>query len=545
MPSPADCVDRRTRDSGPSARVALPVRRRPCKDRRWPILLSQALLATLALGPFPGILNAQFDANLGRIVGTVTGPDGRVLPEAEVLVTSVESGGERSLRADGSGSFNAGSLRPGQYVVSASNPNFATAFVDGVVTVGGTVTVDLRLELEETRTTVEVVAAVLDTMLPSSSNVVSGKTFERLPINGRRFHDFALLTPTVQVSRAAGHLSSGAQRGIYTNVMVDGSDYNQSFFGGIQGGERAGAAMTVPQSAIREFQAVTSGFTGEYGRTTAGVVNVSTKSGSNDLHGDLFFQVRLPRLGLDDPFGAAVLEKLEQFGGSAGGPLRRDRAFWFFALERQRAESPRYVEFPQLDAADRERGPEAYDYFRSLERPFESTNDAWAMTPRLDHQFGGGSQLMVRYNFSQSVGENAVSIGGPTHPRTTRSLGNNGTEVDTIHFLTGQLTSLFGPGVVNQLRLTVTREERPREANAMRPGVSIAIGDFGTRSFLPTAETDLRPVVSNSLILRAGAHDVKVGATFDRVMVDDVFGDDQFGSFVPFGSDPPARFSTS
>ena len=77
--------------------------------------------------------------------------------------------------------------------------------------------------------------------------------------------------------------------------------------------------MTLPQSAIQEFQAVTSGFTAEYGRTTSGVVNVSTKSGSNELHGDAFFQIRHPRLGMKDPFGAKVLEDLRQFGGSAGG----------------------------------------------------------------------------------------------------------------------------------------------------------------------------------------------------------------------------------
>ena len=497
------------------------------------------LIAFLVPGAFLGELRAQFDANLGRIVGQVTGPDGRVIPEAEVVVVATGSGAQRSVRSDGVGRFQVGSLRPGEYAVTATTPDFAPATADKIaVRVGGAVRVDLELDLERKFTEIEVTAAMIDAMLPTSSNVVGSKVFNDLPINGRRFHDFALLTPGVQVSRAAGHLSFGAQRGIYTNVTVDGTDYNQAFFGGIQGGERAGAAMTVPQSAIQEFQAVTSGFTAEYGRTTSGVVNVSTKSGSNEFHGDAFLQIRHPRVGLTDPFGAKVLEDLRQFGGAAGGALKRDVAFWFFAIERQQSASPRYVEFPLLDVADRSRGPEAYDYFQSLEEPFESTNDAVALTPRADYQFRDGSQFMVRYNYSYGEGVNAISIGDPKHPRTVKALSNNGNEEDSVHFLTGQLTSLLTPNLVNQLRITVTREQRPRAGNSERPGVSTALGDFGTRSYLPTIETDVRPLVNNSLILHAGSHDIKVGGEFDRIWIDDVFGYNQYGSFLLFTSDP-------
>ncbi len=199
--------------------------------------------------------------------------------------------------------------------------------------------------------------------------------------------------------------------------------------------------ITLPQSAVQEFQAVTSGFTAEYGRTVSGVVNVSTKTGGNDLHGDTFYQIRHPRLGLADPFEARVLENLQQFGGSAGGPLRKDKAFWFFALERQASVSPRYVEFLSLAFADRERGAEACDYYMSSEGAFDSTNDAWAVTPRFAYQFAGDGKVMARYNFSNAVARNAVSIGDPTRPRTTSALSSNGAERDSVHFLTTQLTS--------------------------------------------------------------------------------------------------------
>ena len=504
--------------------------------------IAPALVATLhvvTLGGVHGRLEAQFDANLGRIVGIVAGPDSAALPGATVTVTRVGTGSERTVESDATGWYQAGSLQPGEYLIAASSPDFAPATADGVVvSVGSAVQVDLELALEPTQTTIEVSAAMLDTMLPASSSVVASGTFNDLPINGRRFHDFALLTPTVQVSRFSGHLSFGAMRGIYTNVTVDGADYNQSFFGGIQGGERASSVITVPQSAIQEFQAVTSGFTAEFGRTVSGVVNVSTKAGGSSLHGDAFYQIRHPRLGLADPFGAKVLEKLQQFGGSAGGPLRKDDAFWFFAIERQASDIPRYVEFSSLASADRERGAEAYDYFKSLERSFDSTNDAWALTPRLDYHFAGGSHLMLRYNFSKAAAENAVSIGNPTLPRTTNALGNNGTERDSIHFLTTQLTSLVGPKAINHLRFTVTREERPRIANSAQPAVSTVIGDFGASTFLPTRQSDIRPKLNNSLVVHHGRHDFKIGGEIDRVWIDDQFGSSQFGSFTPFSSVP-------
>lgn len=488
---------------------------------------------------YPGIVAGQFDADLGRILGEVVGPDSLAIPEAEIVVVGTDTGVQRTTRSDNLGRFQFGSLRPGSYSVTASTPNFAPTTADRIVVrVGRAVRLKLELALERTYTEIDVTAEMIDAMLPASSSVVSSNVFNDLPINGRRFHDFALLTPGVQVSRAAGHLSFGAQRGIYTNVSVDGTDYNQAFFGGIQGGERAGAAMTLPQSAIREFQAVTSGFTAEYGRTTSGVVNVSTKSGSNDLHGDAFLQIRHPRLGLADPFGSKVLEDLRQFGGSAGGALKRDVAFWFFAMERQKSTSPRYVEFPLLREADRSRGAEAFDHFLGLEEPFEATNDAIALTPRIDYQTPGGGQFMARYNFSRGEGVNAISIGDPRQPRTNRALSNNGTEVDSIHYVTSQLTSLLGPRLVNQLRVTVTREQRPRRPNSEEPAIVTPLGSFGTSRFLPTIETDVRPAVSNNLVVQAGPHSVKIGGHLDRVWIDDVFGYNQFGAFVVFSSDP-------
>ncbi len=258
---------------------------------------------TLLAGFIQPPLHEQSDSDLGRIAGTLVGRSGAV--------------------------YQVGTLRPGEYAVTATGEAFqASETSDVVVNVGHTVAVPIRLALEPTHVSIEVTASLVDATLPSSSNVVADEAFNKLPINGRRFHDFVLLTPSVQIGQS-GHLSFAAQRGVYTNVMVDGTDYNQAFSGGIQGGARAGSIITPPQSAIQQFQAITSGFTAEYGRTISGVVNVSTKSGGNEFHRDAFYQIRHPDLGRTDPFGVKVLERLQQFGGSIGGPLKRNKAFWF------------------------------------------------------------------------------------------------------------------------------------------------------------------------------------------------------------------------
>ena len=508
------------------------------RGERHRFLLKGIVICLMLLAAPVCLLHAQFDAHLGRIVGDVQGPDGSVIPDVEIKIENLESGITQQVQSDALGRFQAGRLRPGNYSVTTSSREFAPTRITGiVVNVGSAVSVNLELSLEQLSTEIEVTGAVLDSMLPVTSNVVQSEVFDDLPINGRRFHDFALLTPTVQVAPGAGHLSFGAQRGIYTNVTVDGTDYNQSFFGGIQGGERANFIITVPQSAIQEFQAVTSGFTAEYGRTTSGVINVSTKAGANDVHGDVFYQIRHPSLGIRDPFGAKILEKLQQAGGSIGGPLQRNKSFLFFAVERQASSYPRYVEFPLLDVADRSRGAEAYDWFQSLEESFESTNNAWALTPRFDYQINGANQLMMRYNYSTAQAANGVGFTGVLLPRATTAVSNSGTEEDSIHFLTTQWTSLLSPKLVNQFRFTVTREERPRKPNAETPSVSTTIGSFGTASYLPTTEADMRPLINNSFIMTVGSHNVKFGVEADHVGVEDMFGYHQYGQFILFSSD--------
>ena len=498
-----------------------------------------ALLRFLPAGlACAGLLYAQTDASKGRILGTILDPQGRAVAAAQLTLTEAGTGLQRIVEANEAGQYQAIALNPGAYAVSVASAGFAAATIEGVVVnVGSAVQLDIPLRLEAAATEIDVSASLLDAAQPNSDAVVNSRAIANLPINGRRFHDFALLAPTVQVDRQRGQLSFVGQRGINSNVMVDGTDYNQPFFGGIRGGERSSSIITVPQSAIREFQVVPAGYTAEYGRSSGGLLNVTTKSGSNELHGDAFYQIRHRNLGAEDPFGSKVLETLRQTGGAIGGPIQRNRSFFFAAFERQTADTPREVEFPRLDDAAREAGPEAYDLFASLEKPFESTNDAWAFTPRTDWQLSGSQLLTVRYNASSALALNTSTTGDPRQSRTNRALSNNGVEEDRIHYGTAQLTSLLAPTRINELRLTLSREDRPRLNNSDTPLVQSAVGRFGSRSFLPTTQYDTRIQFNDSLSVTHGAHSMKAGLDYNRVTADQKFGFHQFGRFILFGSD--------
>jgi hypothetical protein len=290
----------------------------------------------------------------------------------------------------------------------------------------------------------------------------------------------------------------------------------------------------LPQSAVQEFQAVTSGYAAEYGRSTGGVLNVITKSGSNDWHGDAFYQNRDRSLSADNPiFLRQPSESLQQWGGSVGGPLKANKLFVFGAYEQQKANTPREVLFATLSQVTP--GPttqEAFNYLKGQEQPFTQDNRAVAGTTRLDYQFNNGDRLTFRYNFADSAENNAVSVGGALNPFTNSTLANEGTEKNRNHFGTANWTKLFGARVVNDLKFSGSYEQRPRLANAEQPTVNAGpVVIDGSRSFLPTTQWDRRLQVSDSLTVLAGKHSLKFGVDYSKLDTAQAFGFNQFGSF--------------
>lgn len=502
---------------------------------RLPTLRAAALLTVLALHAF-----AQADANKGQIFGAVLDPKGAAIPAAKIKVKNLATGSTRELLSSSEGQYRVVQLDPGAYEVAAEASGFALTTLTGVtVTVGGAVNLDIQLAVQGAVQTVEVSETLMNVAVPAPSAVLTSTAIRDLPINGRRFQDFATLTPTVQVEPQRQQLSFAGQRGINANIMVDGADYNQPFFGGIRGGERSNFNFTLPQSAVQEFQAVATGYAAEYGRSTGGVLNVITKSGSNDWHGEAFYQNRNRSLSADNPiFLVQPSESLQQWGGSAGGPLAKDKFFIFGAYEQQKSDTPRQVLFPQLNSAIPSAATnEALNFFRSQEVPFTQDNSNYATTARADYMLPNGSRLTTRYNFHNSEEANAVSVGGALNPFTNNAVSNEGTEKGRSHFGTIQWTNIFSPAIVNDLKFSGSYEERPRLANSALPTVSAGvIGSFGARSFLPTIQNDTRWQITDSLSMMKGRHTFKLGFDLNFINAYQTFGFNQFGAFSIAGS---------
>ncbi len=248
---------------------------------------------------------AQSQATTAEINGRVNDAQGGVLPGATVTARSEATGYARTVATNEEGLFTIPLLPPGSYEVTAELTSFAPATRTLTLTVGATVTINYALQLGGVTEKVTVAggAQIIETGATIRTTTVDQQAIANLPINGRRFQDFVTLTPTVQVDPQRGQLSFAGQRGINANVSIDGADYNQPFFGGIRGGERSNNAFTVPQESVQEFQVVAAGYSAEFGRSTGGLVNVITKSGTNALHGSGFYLNRNRDWADENAFG--------------------------------------------------------------------------------------------------------------------------------------------------------------------------------------------------------------------------------------------------
>jgi len=495
-----------------------------------------------------GLLLAQADGNRGQIIGTVFDANQAAIPGAKVKIRNLATGLTRDLTTNNAGQYRAVQLDAGSYEVIAEATGFAANTSTGVVVnVGSTVGLDIVVQIQAVSTTVDVAEALLNVASPAPSTVVNSTAIANLPINGRRFQDFATLTPAVQVEPSRQQLSFVGQRGINANVMVDGADYNQPFFGGIRGGERSNFNFTIPQGAIQEFQVITTGYSAEYGRSTGGILNTITKSGTNAYHGDAFYQNRHRSLSRNNPIvNRQPSESLQQWGASVGGPLKENRMFWFAAYEQQRSDTPRQVLFAQLTGRSATPATaEAFNFFKAEEQEFDQTNRNVAVTGRWDYQFNSGHRLTARYNFQNSTEANAVTVGGALNPISNSAIGNEGTEKDRNHFGTMQYTHLFSPTVVNDIKFSGSYEVRPRLANSETPTVSAnPIGFFGARSFLSTTQDDYRWQITDGLSITRGSHTLKLGVDYSRLSTVQTFGFIQFGSFNLGGTSNVDRLLT-
>src|SRR5213593_1212883 len=496
---------------------------------------------------------AQSQASTGQIVGRVRNPAGELVPGATVTVTNPATGLSRTLTTNDQGGFTAVNLPSGDYTIDVEAQGFGKFTQTGYkVEVGSAITADVTLSVQGVTGTVLVSAGanVETTQIQTTTNI-NDTSISQLPINGRRFQDFVLATPTAQIDPSRGQISLAGQRGINGNVQIDGADYNNPFFGGLRGGERSNQAFTIPQGAIKEFQVVASGYNAEFGRSTGGIVNAVTKSGTNDFHGGAFYVDRSTGLAAKNAFGQIAAPTPQQFGGSVGGPFPiprfgeggrnhyggKDKSFFFVAYEQQKLLQSRTVLFNNLHQANIESGTiatgiaEALSFSLGKEGPYKQTNDAKVFLTRFDFNFSQKHQLNVRYNYSVNTALNAVTAGTSLTPTTNSALSNNGTEGDNSNTVVGQLTSVLNATTINEFRAQYSKENRPRLANEISPLIQASYGNFVTVNFLPTTESDYRVQLADKLTLIRGSHTWKVGGEYNFVKASQVFAFRQLGSF--------------
>ena len=313
------------------------------------IRYSFLLIATLALSAF---LWGQ--AETGQITGAVLDPAGATVPNASVTVTNAENGAERRTTSGGAGDYAVTNLLPGQYTVTVDAPGFAKFRENVVLTVGARVGLDAKLQIGSAATTVEVAesAVQVNTESQTLSQNVSEKQLRELPTLTRDPYALVALAGNVSDAgagnRGVGYAING-MREASTNVMLDGAANNNEF--------NAGVGQAVPLDSVQEFSVLTNNFTAEFGRASGGVVNLVTKSGTNQFHGTAYEFNRVSKLSSNSfqnnafSLPKSVFDR-NQFGYSLGGPVKKDKLFFFSSTEwtriRSTAENIAFVPTPQF-----------------------------------------------------------------------------------------------------------------------------------------------------------------------------------------------------
>lgn len=283
-----------------------------------------------------GSVWSQSQITAGTIQGEVTDEKGALVPDATVETRNLDTNLTKTQTTGGDGHFAFLLLPSGRYTLTISKPGFATIVQENVsLTVGQTVSLPVKMKIAAVAERIVVTATpTVEVTTTESSTTLNQITVSETPILGRKFEDLLTLTPGVSVVQGpdGDEISFNGQRGVYNNISLDGGDYNNRFFGEQLGGQRA--AIDITLDAVKEFQVVASGASAEFGRTAGGVVNVITKSGTNDVHGSLFEYFRTEALAAATSDGKPLQDfRRNQFGGSAGGPIVKNKMFFFGAAE--------------------------------------------------------------------------------------------------------------------------------------------------------------------------------------------------------------------
>ena len=467
---------------------------------------------------------SQVSAAEAQLNGTVRDQTGGVIVKAAVSLRNVDTNQLYKTSSNTAGFYILTNILPGNYELTAQSQGFAKYAQTGVVLrVAQVATLDINLKVAGTQqeVTVNTEAPVIEPTRTEVSQVVETQQIQALPIAGRLFTDFALLSPGVTTGRislqstftdpSVTRISFGGQRDLNNSVTVDGADNINT----ATGSQRA----TPSQEAVSEFRVVNNGFGAEYGRALGGIVNIVTKSGTNDVHGSVyeyFMNNKLNATALLTQPGFDTFRQ-NQFGATLGGPLKKDKTFYFLNYEGQRrAQSPGFpglfiAALPQINALKTSLGiaPENLNVLK--------TADVDNGFVKLDHQLSDRNRLSARYSIQDATDLNMLvgetldggGIGAP-------SSGRNGELRDQA--LVGTLTTSLSENKVNSALVQWARRNYgfagvTGQPNLDVPNLILLGHNFG--AFDRYNETRIQGTDTFSIV--KGKHYAKFGADINYV----------------------------
>jgi outer membrane receptor protein involved in Fe transport len=470
------------------------------------------LLFILVLAGNAGRLLAQATAS-GTVEGSVTDSSGAVVAGTEVTITSTSSGAIRTTTSNESGAYRFDLLSAGTYVVKVAKTGFSTVEDKVELLVGSTSTANVTLMPGSASSTIEISAdnPLVDVSKTSVSTTITPSQVEELPMVGRDVANLAYLAPGVKAADSYDPtknryaiLSVNGAGGRNVNVTVNGVDNKDNTVGG--------PVMQLPLEAVQEFQISTQRFSAENGRSEGAAINMITKAGTNKYHGSVFGYFRDTNLDTDqqeaDGLGGQVATHpdytRQQFGGSVGGPVKTDKLFLFFALERERehqAFQEKVVSFDELTAAK--------PYFpgdnpaASLPRPFFETR----YNGRLDWTISPKHAAYLAYNSQANNSLNDQSDG-------TGDLNNGNFTVNHLQLANFTVNSVFSPTLVNTFTSGFQYWNNLIASNISAPLVTFPSASFGTNTNVPQQSYQRKWQFKDDISKTWGNHTFKGGIDY-------------------------------
>jgi hypothetical protein len=520
--------------------------------REFRLFQKFAVLCTTLVVVLMALTAPAFAQNAGSatITGTLTDPSGAFVPGASVTIRNTDTAIERKIDSNEVGIYVAPFLPPGHYEVRAGKSGFATVLrKDLTLQIGQSLTINFSMTVQATQTELTVTgqADVVDTEKTENSQVISEGSVDHLPIAGRRWDSFALLTPNVTTDGTSGMVSYRGVSGLYNSNTVDGANNNQAFFSEARGRANSGAYV-YSMDSIKEYQVSASNYSAELGQAAGGVVNAVTKSGANAIHGDLFYYLRYPTWNALDSYPKSrgtysqPIHQWQQFGFSVGGPIVKDKLFYFGTYDGSRKVNPvaytSSVYSPSVSAlacpaqVSASQCSAANAFLFGQQGNFARATNQDVAFGRLDYQANASNHLSTAFDFMNYRAPNAYST-APSYNNS--SVSTNGRYIFHERIFVANWDSTISSSAVNNLRFQWGRDLEAAGANGAAPYVNLSgLMTYGENYALPrTAEPDEHRIqVSDTFSKVYGRHTFKTGVDFNfihELMINLYNGTGQYG----------------